>query len=124
MSSFAFSFPNPQYLLALTLEELAYLLLPYFRSLPWTMRVPVSCCMRRAVAAYPIEFRLPVFNSCMAAWDHLYAAQLLKTSSSSTSADTAESPFLEGTRGEPSCDVPDEGARTRNHCSRESGKGR
>jgi hypothetical protein len=75
--SFFRRFPDGCVLVGLTTEELAHLLLPYFRSLPASSRNSAAACAAKQAALYPKDLRRELLNAMIAAWDFLHDQGLL-----------------------------------------------
>ena len=73
MPSFALAFPDARLLLSLDPEQLAGLLLFYFRALPWRDERAVRWCIVHWVSPYPDGVREQLAAALLCAWTRLDA---------------------------------------------------
>jgi hypothetical protein len=81
MSSFALAFPDARLLLSLDPEQLAGLLLFYFRALPWRDERAVRRCIVHWVSPYPNGVREQLAAALLCAWTRLDVDGFLTTTS-------------------------------------------
>ncbi len=91
MSSLFRTFPDPYALLSLDSDELAYHLLPYFRSLPWKNRSGVVSCLSLAAQLYPRKIRASLLRAFIFAWDSLHERGTLNATGQSAPSSLAPS---------------------------------